>query len=253
MATMNPAIVPSDTRSTGKVEIFPRLRDYPCASDWFVLNSLDLAVHGERVAGEIDFVVIIPGNGIACLEVKGCTGARLRRDDRGFWFYGPNDAGESCGPFRQAADGMHALRHRLVASQLRLARGQLSSGVIFPFAVFRERSAEGRDWGVIHGRCFRSAPISRLMLRLMDAARGDALGPPNNPRLELSAPTVEQRRNIRGALRRGVDGIGAPRDRALLYITTTRPLQRLYIIPHVRIRDEVIGISSAMPTGLGER
>lgn len=50
-----------------------------------------------------------------------------------------------------------------------------------------------------------------------------------------------------------VESIDTPRDRALLYVATTRALQRLYVIAHARIRNEAVGMLSAMPQhDLGE-
>jgi len=40
-------------------------------TDWTVLHTLGIARRATGPYGEIDFVVIIPGEGVICLEVKG--------------------------------------------------------------------------------------------------------------------------------------------------------------------------------------
>jgi hypothetical protein len=69
----------------------------PAAADWTVLHSLDIAEHRRQLAGEIDFLVVAPGEGVLVLEVKGCY--VLRRKD-GAWYYGANDEADHRGPFR---------------------------------------------------------------------------------------------------------------------------------------------------------
>lgn len=214
MARMLPPIIAPGTRSEGEREVFRRLRDDPATSDWTVLHSLGLAEHDERVAGEIDFVALIPGKGVLCLEVKGCSAAHLRRDDRGLWYFGPGDPGDPRGPFRQAAEGMHALRRQLLPGHPELANIQFSSGVIFPYAPFREHSVEWHDWEVIDSHLLRSAPISRLLARLMDAARGHLLAAPHHPRLDAASPTLDQCRAIRDLLRGQFEVPPDPRARA---------------------------------------
>ena len=54
--------------------VFDLLKTDPATKDWSVLHSLGLSRRVDGPYGEIDFVVIIPGEGIVCLEIKG--GAR---------------------------------------------------------------------------------------------------------------------------------------------------------------------------------
>jgi len=79
MAIMIPPVIHPGCSSTAEREIFQRLKDDADTRDWIVLHSLDLAEHVENIAGEIDFVVIIPYKGILCIEVKGCN--KLRRQE----------------------------------------------------------------------------------------------------------------------------------------------------------------------------
>ncbi len=214
MATMIPPIIAPGTHSEGEKEVFRRLRDDAATSDWIVLHSLGLAAHDTRVAGEIDFVVIIPGWGVLCLEIKGCSATHLRRDERGLWYYGPSDAGDARGPFRQASEGMHSLRRRVKQERPDLARVQFASGVVFPFAPFRERSVEWHVWECIDSHLFRSAPVSRLLVHLMKTARDHLLASPNHPRLDTAGPSLDQCEAIRDALRARFELPVDPRARA---------------------------------------
>lgn len=214
MARMIPPVVPTDYPAEGEKEIFRRLRDDPGTTDWIVLHSLGLARHRQRVAGEIDFVAIIPRKGVLCLEVKGCSTAHLRRVD-GVWFYGPGDRGDSCGPFRQASEAMHSLRRQLGAMRPDLERTLFASGVVFPYAQFAERSVEWNEWEVIDARALRSAPIALLLTRLMEATHGHLRKAPNAPRIDSDAPSSEQCLAILHELRPDFEVPVAPGARAV--------------------------------------
>lgn len=201
MATMIPPQLSSSTRSGGEKEVFRRLANDPGAEDWIVLHSLDLAEHNTQSRGEIDFVVIIPNQGVLCLEVKGCSAANLRRDDRGYWYYGPRDRGERRSPFQQAADAMHSLRRQVLTSLPELRGVHFASGVVFPFAPFRQRSVEWHEFEFIDSHEFRSSPISRLLTKMLESSRRHLMRSPKPPRLASDAPTPEQCDMIRDALR----------------------------------------------------
>lgn len=134
MARMIPPVVGSGTTSAGEREIFLRLRDDPGATAWIALHSLGLARHDAGVAGEVDFVVIIPTRGVLCIEVKGCSASALRRDS-GLWFYGPGDRGDPRSPFRQASEAMHSLRREILRSHAMLA-GDLLQRAALPLKTF---------------------------------------------------------------------------------------------------------------------
>lgn len=210
MARMIPPVIGLEVPSAGEREVFVRLRDDPGTASWVVLHSVGLARHESQVAGEVDFVVVIPNVGVLCLEVKGCGTTALRRVD-GVWFYGQNDRGDRRGPFRQAADGMHSLRRDLAARIPGLAAVQFSSGVIFPFARFAERSPEWQPWEVLDAGALRATPISALLLALMGQARSHLLAVPRAPRLDEGRPTPAECGTIRDALRGNFE---APADGA---------------------------------------
>lgn len=65
------------TKSPGEPDVFEALRNDPETASWTLLHSLDLAQHVSQVAGEIDFVVLVPCLGVLCLEVKGSSSVHV--------------------------------------------------------------------------------------------------------------------------------------------------------------------------------
>ena len=93
-----PQIDPRSNPPPGEEKLFRELQDDPDTKDWIVLHSLDVAAHHRRVAGEVDFVVIIPGMGVLCLEVKSHDLIECRN---GEWLFGKHHK-KGHSPFRQA-------------------------------------------------------------------------------------------------------------------------------------------------------
>lgn len=166
---MIPPHVHPGCTSPGEVEIFRRLRDDPITRDWTVLHSLDVARHVKRTAGEVDFVVIVPGKGVLCLEVKACS--RLERKE-GAWYYGSDPSPDYRGPFRQATEAMHSVRNWLTSQRPDLARVPFGTGVIFPYVAFDAASGEWHPWQIIDRRSFSSGSLGALLLALLDHTRG---------------------------------------------------------------------------------
>src|SRR5271165_7559770 len=101
MARMVPDFISLKTDSAGERYVFNILRDSPVTVSWTVFHSLDLPTHLTRIAGEIDFVILIPNLGILCLEVKGHN--RIARKG-GSWYFGNNPIPDPRGPFKQASE-----------------------------------------------------------------------------------------------------------------------------------------------------
>jgi RecA/RadA recombinase len=197
---MIPPVFGSGATSAGEREIFLRLRDDPGAAAWIVLHSLGLARHDAGVAGEVDFVVIIPTRGVICVEVKGCSASTLRRDG-GLWFYGPGDRGDPRSPFRQASEAMHSLRRDILRNHPELSGILFASGVVFPYAQFAERSPEWHPWEVIDTLALRSAPIHLLLTHMLESASAHVRSVPRAPRIVDGSPTPTQCEILRDALR----------------------------------------------------
>ena len=131
---MIPPRINDDRVSAGERRVFGLLSNDPATTDWTVLHSLGLARRPTGPYGEIDFVVIIPGEGVICLEVKGgrvfCKEGVWRTMDR----HG-NVATLKKSPFLQARDSMFALRKAMVrhfGKAAAEARCPVGCAVVFP-------------------------------------------------------------------------------------------------------------------------
>ena len=166
---MIPPIIPASCSSPGEREIFTRLRDEPGAKDWIVLHSLDIAQSLLRqVVGEADFVIIAPGLGVLCVEVKACHS--LQRAN-GLWYYGHDPHGDPRGPFKQASEAMHSLRRQVIRIEPALSRVPFWSGVAFPYVEFKVTSDEWHPWQVIDSPRFVRQAFASLVAGILRSAR----------------------------------------------------------------------------------
>ena len=165
---MIPPICSDDTRSPGEVQLFQQLRDDPVTEGWTVLHSLDLSEHVSQVAGEIDFLVLVPGLGVVALEVKGHQ--RVRRKD-GVWYLGNDTKGEVRGPFKQAADATHSIRSEAMKRVESARSVPFWSAVAFPFVTFDDRSPEWHDWQVIDRQVLAARSIGDAIVGVLRGAR----------------------------------------------------------------------------------
>lgn len=190
MAILIPPVI-ADYRFEGEREIAIRLQNDPATADWRVLHSLDIASHRSQLFGECDFVIIIPCKGVLCIEVKGCRSLKV---DAGLWYYGTNPKGDSRGPFKQASEAMHSVRHYLVKRRPDLSHIVFWSGVMFPFINFAKDSSEWHSWQVIDAAAYMSRPIHQLFGNILDNARQALCQSPKtswfNP--SLAEPDLEQ-------------------------------------------------------------
>lgn len=168
MARMIPSVIPASCSSPGEREIFTRLRDEPGTKDWIVLHSLDIAHHLRQVVGEADFVIIAPGLGVLCLEVKACHS--LQRAN-GLWYYGHDPHGDPRGPFKQASEAMHSLRQQVIRIEPALSRVPFWSAVAFPYVDFKVTSDEWHPWQVIDSPRFVRQPLASLVGGILRSAR----------------------------------------------------------------------------------
>jgi hypothetical protein len=179
---MIPPHIDPDTPSDGEKLVFASLAAAEAGdgggsgldtSGWTVLHSQDLAHHRRQMEGEIDFLVIAPGLGVLVIEVKGCH--RLRRE-RGLWFYGADRDGDPRGPFKQASEGMHSLRDRLVRQRAHLNGVLFQSVVCFPFIDFTDTSEEWHAWQVVDHARLQQRPITEWVAAALRQARERAAG-----------------------------------------------------------------------------
>lgn len=172
MAKMLPPYISDEVKSTGERRVFDLFKNNPGTEDWVVLHSLGLSKHIKRLYGEIDFLVLAPGLGIFCLEVKS---GDVRREE-GVWKF-TNRFGEVTtsvrGPFQQAQDAMfslvNAIRKRFGESH-HLGRLLYGFGVMFPHLVFK---AEGTDmeWWQIYDSDSRRLPVRNYIEQLSKFTR----------------------------------------------------------------------------------
>ena len=67
---MIPAQIDDAVSSSAERRVFHLLGADPDTNGWIVLHSLGLARRRTGPYGEIDFVIIVPREGIICLEIK---------------------------------------------------------------------------------------------------------------------------------------------------------------------------------------
>jgi Nuclease-related domain/UvrD-like helicase C-terminal domain/PhoH-like protein len=182
MARMIPPLVSSDA-PPGERQVFQRLASDPITDDWTVLHSLELVRHVRQIQGEADFVVIVPGYGVAVIEVK--SHAKVARLNDGRWHLG-NDAPTGRGPFQQANEAMHSIRNYLMAHDVDVRAVPMVSGVWFTHVRARATlppSPEWHDWQLLDLTDFRTG-AGRAIRRLLIAGRED---------LEEKLPGLRQR------------------------------------------------------------
>ncbi|MBO4699687.1 NERD domain-containing protein [bacterium] len=143
---MKPVFIPpfigSEIKSGAESRMFEALKKFRMENA-YILHSLGLPRHANKIYGEIDFVVIC-ARGVACLEIKGGTVKR----HGGKWIYKRKDGRETVkseSPFAQAVGNMCSLREELAkrfAGDPELGNVPVACGVIFPDIVFNDRSQE---------------------------------------------------------------------------------------------------------------
>lgn len=168
MARMIPAVIDPGTPSLGERDAFHRLESDPLAEGWTVIHSLYLPNHVRQISGELDFVVLVPGKGILCLEIKAAASIARRS---GMWFYGKELKGDPRGPFRQAAEGMHSLRERVGRRYPAAARAVFWSAVVLPYTSLDFESEEWHPWQLIDSARYRSASLAASCVDVLDRAR----------------------------------------------------------------------------------
>lgn len=177
MARMIPPHLAPECTSPGERALFARFRDEQGTSGWTVLHSLGVARHPSRLAGEVDFVVLVPGEGVLCLEIKA---GEVRREE-GIWVYGPGGRTQisRTGPFRQAADGMHAIRRYLGQVDPALGTVLMVSAVFFTGVTFAEVSPEWFPWQIVDRAALSNRPVGECCRDILRHAHRHAASTPS--------------------------------------------------------------------------
>lgn len=168
MARMIPPYI-HKSAPPGERLLFDRLKNDPNTANWAVLHSLGVARHVERVEGEVDFLVLVPNEGVLCLEIKS---GKVRRED-GVWKYGndPFPITSKIGPFRQASEGMHSIRKFVVQNEPSLSKILFFSGVVFTLIDFDEVSPEWHRWQYVDRSKIARSPVSGILVEMLRSAR----------------------------------------------------------------------------------
>ncbi len=205
MAKMIPAEIYDSKVSSAERRVFNLLDKDPDTDGWRVLHSVGLARRPTGPYGEIDFVVMIPREGILCLEVKGgrvsCEEGEWRTMDR----HG-NLATLKKSPFMQARDSMFALRNMVVdhfGSRSSESDCPIGSAVVFPDVVCPPVTPEIERSDVIDSEDLRR-PISASIGRVVrNRLRG------LQPRSGEKRPTPSELKAILAYLRPNFDLVPA--------------------------------------------
>ena len=187
MAKMLPAQFDVSTASAAERKLFDLLKNDPDTKDWVVMHSLGLSRRWKKPYGEIDFVVLIPAEGVFCLEVKGgriaCQNGEWATINR----FGQTEK-LNRSPFLQAREGMFALRD----SVLNRAPAGFPTGLIFGYAVvmpdvsFSAQSPEWESWQVIDHDVLKKSISSALRRVAVEQRKLH----PKPPATEPGAPTL---------------------------------------------------------------
>ena len=118
MATMNPETLPSRAETDvpeSEQRIFNRLKDGPGTKGWVVLHSVSVPGRNKNSnPREIDFLIMVPGGGVICLEVKGDS-YKIGKDGKWRRKHGDGSA-EPESPINQSKKAMDALKAHLKRS-----------------------------------------------------------------------------------------------------------------------------------------
>ena len=228
MAKMIPAQIDDEGVSKAERRVFSLLENDAATKEWIMLHSLGIARRASGPYGEIDFVAIIPGEGILCLEVKGgrvsCEGGVWRTMDR----HGNNTVLKKS-PFMQAREAMFALRGsvtRHFGEGTTEARCPFGCAVVFPDVTCPPLSPEFERSDVIDLDDLRN-PISKSIIRVARQRLREF-----QPRGSEPLPTISTVKTIRNFLRPDFDmvvakGVSIGRTEARLLRLTEEQYARL--------------------------
>ncbi len=207
MARMIPPACSAITPN-GERDLFEKIKMDPDTDGWVVLHSLDIKKHQSKLEGELDMVVLVPGKGVLCIEVKGCD---VSRQD-GKWIYPYGSSTE--GPFKQVSRSMHSLRKYLVQKDKSFSKLLFFSAVVFTRINFDEQSPEWHSWQHISNLDFVRRPISSNINSILVRAHqhvASRVGPDSWYSDADSRPTESQVRAMVKHLRDNFEYTASPR------------------------------------------
>jgi len=149
----------------GEELVYKLLKDSENTNKWTVLHSLLQQKHIKRKFGEIDFLIISPGNGIFVLEVKSSN--KISRK-KGVWYYfnknGQLDYKKNYGPFEQAHDSMNTLRE-YISGKLGQDSKKMNYGygVVFPRMKYEVKGPDEEPYMIYDQVKMKNVSISKYI------------------------------------------------------------------------------------------
>ena len=133
-----------DTHSRGEEKLFRIFENDDFSADWIVLHSFDIAEHSSQAEGEVDFVVLIPGCGVMCLEIKASNSIGRKG---GLWRYGGGPYADPKGPFKQLNDNTFSLMRRIKRESRDMRNVPFFGVAVFTNFNFRTQEFHGaKEW-----------------------------------------------------------------------------------------------------------
>lgn len=161
MVRMIPTYINPEVKSGAERKIYDTIKNTALAG-FTCLHSLGLSHHLWKRQGEIDFV-LVGGNAIICLEVKG---GRISRKD-GVWYFTNRfgqESKKSESPFAQASSAMFSLKANLEA-RFGYTGMLFGYGVLMPDIRFSIPSPEWDD-EIVYDLNDEQEPFERYVHRL---------------------------------------------------------------------------------------
>lgn len=169
MAHLIPPDYP-DCTSPGEALVFDALRALTVAPGWTVLHSLHIPEHVRQIEGEADFVILMPGLGVLCLEVKSHLVADYMN---GAWYLGHTAGPDYRGPFRQSEMAARSIKNKVVSALPAAATVLFWPAVAFTHCVPAVSASTGdwHAWQLLTSADLDREPLDRLLERVMQRAR----------------------------------------------------------------------------------
>lgn len=150
--------------------MFDALRDPSVGDGWTVLHSLHLPEHVRQIEGEADFIVLMPGLGVLCVEIK----SHLRADYvDGAWYLGESAGPDYRGPFRQAEMAARSVKKKVVSALPAASSLLFWPAVVFTHCIPAVRSATGEwhSWQLLTSADLERKRLDRLLEAIIRRAR----------------------------------------------------------------------------------
>ena len=159
---MIPPLCADDT-PPGERRVFDLLKNDTSCKNWIVLHSLMLPKHRSQTMGELDFVILVPGQGVVALEIK--SHLKIEFTD-GEWLYG-NNRKPGKDPFKQAREGMFSMRNELLKKTEWVYKIPFAHGVCFPAIGFPIQSLEWDELQIIDQPTLASDGVGNAISKLL--------------------------------------------------------------------------------------